>query len=149
MSELVEKSSLRNKFKIVEINGSTFLPYVPCNKSASVIQENGEDIERCKAIFYRGKNVVAVPFFEISYNPEMDAENIRGMSKEEYVNAFTKGSTILKSEESIWKKMKKYIRRRKGYLFIRTNPVVLEAHDPKNKKIGYSIFEQIGVAVAQ
>jgi hypothetical protein len=147
-SELKEKSPLRNEFETVPINGRNLLQIIPCKKQAYVFKENGEDIEELKAKSYRGRSVVTVPLFEISYNPELDADAVKGMSPNEYVKTFTKGSAILKLEKTIWKKIKKASRGGKGYLVVRQNPVVLEAHDPANNKIGYSIFEQIGVAVA-
>ena len=146
-SELMEKSPLRKEFEVVQLNGRRLLPLIPCKDRAVAIVEGGVSAE-LKPVQRRGRRVVSVPLFEIAYNPEEDADTVKGMSKKEFVRTFTKGCGILKGEKDIWKRLKKVAKSGKGYFIIRKNPVVLEAHDPKNNKIGYSIFEQIGVAVA-
>jgi hypothetical protein len=164
------ESPLRNEFQVRPCYDGE-LPFFRNMKKAYYIGENGVDVlevvggkkeygsnpgdrtylayatafDHCK----RHKKM-CVPFFEIAHNPEIlfdaDLKNKPAQDVLDFFIASVKKG-FLEEETKLFKKLKRYLKKGKGIFCLRTDIEVLPAIEPENNRIGFSIFEQVGVAV--
>jgi hypothetical protein len=161
--QLYAKSPLRNEFQIRPLEGGE-TPIYENRKRVYVVREGADMAVWVKGGYcpsaalhssfahlgIEGK-LFLVPLFEIASNPLFPFSSFSGMSNKEILTTMfsSKGckGSILEEEIKWYKKMKKY--HGKGIFVIRTDLQVLVSNEPKKQLIGYSIFEQIGIAIIQ
>ena len=153
------ESPLRNEFQVRPCSDGE-LPLFRNMKKAYCIGENGKDVMeviggktdfflRSKSGYFEYKKMF-VPFFEIACNPVMPFDDdLKGKPSQEildFLTAFAKKG-LLEEETKLFKKLRRYLKTGKGVFSLRTDVCVLQAVDPENNRIGFSVFEQVGAAV--
>jgi hypothetical protein len=161
------ESPLRNEFQVRPCADGEF-PIFRNMKKAYCIGENGKDVMEVIGgktdFFLRSKSgyftrylthckeykKMFVPFFEIACNPVMPFDDdLKGKPSQEildFLTAFAKKG-LLEEEMKLFKKLRRYLKTGKGVFCFRTDVCVLQAVDPENNRIGFSVFEQVGAAV--
>jgi hypothetical protein len=137
LRNLRNNSLLRNNARIDHLLIGE-LPSYSCNSEAYTTDGDGQFILTVKA-----KHVL-IPIFEVAENPEIPYNELEKLNKEEVIKKFLEKSKILNTENELFSSLKEYSG--KLIMQIKTDLAVLSAVDDEKNLIGFSIFEQIGVA---
>lgn len=136
--QLYKESPLRNDFQVRPLDKGE-LPLFYGGPSYII----GED---CQTVLNVSQEKVCVKVFEMSCNPKVAFDVLMGKTIQEAFNHFLKLSSdfMLAEETRIHGLVKEY--EGKGIFIIRVDVQVLVANDYGHKKMGFSIFENVGVA---
>ena len=148
LAYLRQKSLLRNKARWDYLTEDD-LPLEPVDRDISAIGEDGQEIIMIAPQSHQelqGLKSVLIPIFEIASMPERPQNLVEGKSDLEVAQYIVGPLTdsLVEAENRCYYKMDGY----DGQLVVKVqyDLRVIPAHDEKMERIGFSVFESIGVA---
>lgn len=138
--QLYSESPLRNKFQVRPLDEGE-LPIFKSKKVAYTLNEDKESLMKVVAKY------VCVPLFETSCMVGISINDLKGMEDSEIIGKFLSSITILEEERRHYKKISSCLKKGKGIFVIKMDIQVVTCVDPQENKVGFSVFEHVGLVV--